>query len=281
MNEVINNASNASFFLQINGVTVFSAREFGKGDVADLSGIKPHSFFRQLRIELIDNQQQRIIDNQSEVLISSNQREVNQSIILQAGNTYYSLRYIVTHEDSALMPGVQVRDGIVFFEDLKSFSRTISNLNELSDEDLEFWEDGLDFDNSLRRKYESSFETLEDIDLESSSELYIPDESLATLVNEDGIFVVGDEIHKITNNHEYVIKGLDFEKLNQIDDLRVDLPENVSKFEIQKGLGDESNVSRFDIPKALGDESLTVARVAYGTHTRKKTPYADIGINNL
>ncbi|NET73563.1 MAG: hypothetical protein F6K62_22275, partial [Sphaerospermopsis sp. SIO1G2] len=41
------------------------------------------------------------------------------------------------------------------------------------------------------------------------------------------------------------------------------------------------NVSRFDIPKALGDESLTVARVAYGTHTRKKTPYADIGINNL
>ena len=259
-------SSDSSFGLRINGTTVFSTREFGEGDVADLSGTKAYPFFKQVKIELFNNEQLRQTDSSSEVFVYSDKKEEEQVAVLQSKKAYYEIKYIVIHEESSSIPGVEVRDGIVFFKNTESFSQTLSLLNSIDDEELEFWEDSLDFDNSLRKGYDISFDTLEDIDLESSSKLYIPDDALATVVNENGIFVVGNEIHKITNENEYIVQNLDFDKLKQIDDSEVNLPENVTKFKIRKG---------------IKDNTLIQTRVGEGKYTRKKSPYVDIGVKHL
>lgn len=88
-----------------------------------------------------------------------------------------------------------VNNDIIEFATLEDFKKTIEELTSVSD--LATWEKDHGIQKSMR-----SFQ--DDLDT-PTEELIIPDDQFATLVNKDGLIIIGDKIHLITFEKEYTL----------------------------------------------------------------------------
>jgi hypothetical protein len=135
---------------------------------------------------------------------------------------------------------VVVKDGIVYFQDREAFKSTMSELNTNNELYLEQWEKKIGFKNSYRRLLDSLANDTSISDFEYTKlENTIPDICLATIVNEHGVYVLNDTIHKITMDMEYIIPNLNFSQLNKIELSSTNLKSlnsDIQIFEIQRRL---------------------------------------------
>ena len=117
----------------------------------------------------------------------------------------------------------------------------MEELHEKGRNYLEVWEIKMCFDNSLRNFYET----------DSLNESYpdngiIQDPFFASVVNQDGLFVIGDSIHKITFEKEYIIPNYNFaalQKLNNPSKLKNAVINNqIIEFNILRGSAKEKDL---------------------------------------
>ena len=139
---------------------------------------------------------------------------------------------------------VVVKNGALHFKNQDAFVKTVTKLNEES-ADLDAWEKSLNFTNSLRQ-VEGDVESLD-----------IPDPVFAAILNADGVYYIGKEIHKVTSKYEYVIKDGDEQKLAAITVGNGQNLKAVVAHEIKFGNAENASNLRFQ-----------------GKSTRKKTPYS-------
>jgi hypothetical protein len=132
--------------------------------------------------------------------------------------TFFALTYSCSKnelsEKEQIQETVYAKDNIVHFKSMKDFVKTINFLHSLHRKDLATWEKDLGFSKSMRNYYEE-LQDPNNADIEDRWSV-IPDPVFASIVNEQGVFVIGDTIHKITYNYEYLITDGD---LNKLDDL--------------------------------------------------------------
>lgn len=132
---------------------------------------------------------------------------------------------------------VVVIDGIVHFKNRETFKTTIDVLHKNGRGRLKEWETKVGFYDSFRKLNDN-----DTINEPYPNNAIIQDPFFATVVNEDGLFVIADSIHKITFQSEYIIPDYDFELLKEIkntDGLKsVKLKNEIIKFEITRGKAD-------------------------------------------
>lgn len=116
-------------------------------------------------------------------------------------------------ENVSIEEDVKVVNGIVYFKNQSAFKKVMASLHENGQENLSVWEVKMGFDNSYRKKIDTECAGDEEM---LDTLLIIEDPFFATVVNQDGIFVINDTIHKITYNQEFLIPNLDFDKLDNI-----------------------------------------------------------------
>src|SRR5690606_14905714 len=127
----------------------------------------------------------------------------------------------------------EIRNGRFVFQDLEAFKNYMNNLHELPMEEV-MANDAANELLSLREHYEAIDGVGEEADVttdqlfESGQLLNVPDHRFASVLNQDGVFQIGEEIHKITQNMEYIIANGDEEILANNDWEN----ENVEKFDI-------------------------------------------------
>lgn len=152
---------------------------------------------------------------------------------------------------------VWVQNDIVYFKDRIAFKDALTELHSLDVDELETWEKSIGFSNSYRKVLNSQLSS-ESID--EADEFIIEDMYFASVVNQDGVFVLNDTIHKITYSTEYVIPDLDFEKLYKINDDASNGLDNVETFNIKRGSFKEpseialKSVSGWETIEKRGDE---------------------------
>jgi hypothetical protein len=143
-----------------------------------------------------------------------------------------------TQEYSYNSNGVKVIDNVVYFRDSKSFSETMNTLVTYNEQSLANWETENGFTTSYRKVLNGSSEdSLAYITETDSAFAYIIESpAFATVVNNEGVFVIGDTIHKITYSTEYMIPELDFITLSGIDsdDITKSVSSNIITFEIMR-----------------------------------------------
>ena len=102
---------------------------------------------------------------------------------------------------------------------MKGFTNTINLLHKNGRDNLKTWEVEIGFENSLRKFYEDTVVAKSKTNeaFETDSWELVSDSFFASVVNKDGIYVVGDTIHKITYDIEYLITDGDFKKLEDLD----------------------------------------------------------------
>ncbi len=144
-------------------------------------------------------------------------------------------------EKESLAPSdqeVYVKNNIVHFATMDNFKTTVDQLMNYTEDELEKWENSIGFNNSMRKYYQN----LEEPDQPELLERWklIPDAVLATLVNDDGVYVVDGEIHKITYEYEYIIRDGDYSKLTDIENISKNKNANsaIGVFKIQRKTND-------------------------------------------
>lgn len=140
---------------------------------------------------------------------------------------------------------VAVKNGTLYFKDEDTFVRIINQLNA-ENADLDAWEKSLNFTNSLRQNQKDD------------EALDIPDPVFAAILNKDGVYYIGNEIHKVTPKYEYVIKDGNADKLKAVTAGNVQNLKRVVAHEIKFGVAAQNFNARFQ-----------------GKSTRKKTPYSN------
>ncbi|MCG6191413.1 hypothetical protein [Maribellus maritimus] len=134
--------------------------------------------------------------------------------------------------------GVKVVDDVVYFKNAKAFAKTMQALNEKKEKDLENWEIENGFAASYRKVLNgtSKDSLIYLTETDSAFSYIIESPEFATVVNEDGVFVIGDTIHKITYSVEYMIPDLDFSALSAIDlgDITKSAKSNIVTYEITR-----------------------------------------------
>ena len=115
--------------------------------------------------------------------------------------------------------GLYVENNIIHFTSMADFKATIDYLMSIDADRLGEWEETIGFNNSMRKYYEnwvnSEPETIDD------RWSIISDPVFASIVNSQGIYSVGDTIHIITYDMEYLITDGDYSKLNMLSDLDI------------------------------------------------------------
>lgn len=96
-----------------------------------------------------------------------------------------------------------VENGIVCFQSMEGFRETMKFLHNCSDEEILKWQKSIGFNYSLLDYYNSA----EEFDSDSA---IIPDMVFAAVVNADGFFSIGDSLHLITYEKEYVFNKEDY-----------------------------------------------------------------------
>jgi len=96
--------------------------------------------------------------------------------------------------------GFTIENNYVRFYSKESFIKTMSALHKLSTSELPKWEKEHGIQNSLRSK---QWDTTKTIDVEN---MLVQDMRFASVINEDGVYAIGDSIHKITQDKEYVYR---------------------------------------------------------------------------
>lgn len=118
--------------------------------------------------------------------------------------------------------GVEVHNGRLVFNDMEAFKAYMEEMHSMSLEEVEA-ADANDGVLSLRERYQQIDGVGEDAtvttdQLFASGELlFVPDSRFASVLNQDGVFQIGDDIHKITQNMEYIITNDDEEILENSD----------------------------------------------------------------
>lgn len=137
--------------------------------------------------------------------------------------------YEPNHSESKL----EIQNGIIKFDNKAQYLETIKLLNNMSSSELEQWELNNNFLNSMRRKYAEIENSENEIKSEIIPWKLIPDPVFATIVNTDGVYIVGDSIHVLKENQEMLVKDGDINKLELIleSDSEVQL-ENVDYFDV-------------------------------------------------
>lgn len=115
--------------------------------------------------------------------------------------------------------GIKIVDNVVYFEDSEAFKTTMDLLVAKNIKELESWEREIGFSSSYRKVLsgESSDSLAYCTETDSTFKYIIESPAFATIVNEDGVFVIGDTIHKITYDTEYLIPNIDFSALKNIE----------------------------------------------------------------
>lgn len=133
-------------------------------------------------------------------------------------------KVIPIKSDSAnrVAEGVEVRHGRLVFYDMEAFKNYMDEMHSMSLEEVEV-ADANDGVLSLREHYaqidgvgENATESTDQL-FETGQLLMVPDSRFASVLNKDGVFQIGDEIHKITQNMEYIIANGDEDILENSD----------------------------------------------------------------
>lgn len=99
-----------------------------------------------------------------------------------------------------------VVNDVVVFKSLESFSEVMLELHDYNSSELSSWEIENGITKSLRKV---QLDGSDEVDNEPSNWL-IPDSRFATVINSDGLYAIGDSMHYITDNNEYIYPiGLD------------------------------------------------------------------------
>jgi hypothetical protein len=106
--------------------------------------------------------------------------------------------------------GVELHNGRLVFQDIEAFKSYMNGLQERSMDEV-IANDAANEMESLREYYEAIDGVGDDADVTtdqlfaSGQLLNVPDLRFASVLNKDGVFQIGEEIHKITQNMEYII----------------------------------------------------------------------------
>lgn len=147
-------------------------------------------------------------------------------------------------ELSKVEPDVRLENGRVVFKDDLAFENTMNMLHTYEVEQIEQWEKGLGHDS-----YRNS-------DLFLTEDEVVHDNQFAAILNENAEYQIGNTIHKITHEIEYMIPIGKEEAL-----ISKDFSDNdIEKFEIIN--------KNFDLKDEKGN-SLEAARGPWGTITTK------------
>jgi len=110
---------------------------------------------------------------------------------------------------------VLIEEGVLTFKSKNAFLETLEHLKTLSNEDIILWINDIGFGNShfMVQDYYDSLPTDTDLSLSEKLKdegiLYIPDPSFSAILNEEGLYKIGKEYHKITENKEYISENYD------------------------------------------------------------------------
>lgn len=94
---------------------------------------------------------------------------------------------------------IEVKDGYLTFKNSEAFKNTMDIILKKPERELSQWNQSINFTNSLRSSYEQ--------DSILASDRLIPDPYFASVVNKQGMFAIGDTLHRITENYEYALKN--------------------------------------------------------------------------
>jgi hypothetical protein len=110
---------------------------------------------------------------------------------------------------------IYVKNNIIHFKTMNDFVETIDYLMSVDRNKISEWEKSIGFKSSMRAYYENLDEPKQADLIERWS--LIPDPVFASIVNDEGIYCIGDTIHKVTRYIEYLITDGDYAKLSLID----------------------------------------------------------------
>lgn len=156
-----------------------------------------------------------------------------------------------------------VKNGVVHFTSIESFQNTIQEIQNFGSYDLAEWERRKGIENSLRKFQEELVET----DGNSTpSNWLIPDQKFATVVSRHGFFAIGDSMHLITRDREYIFKIGDI-----TDYMNIEGQKNVKIFNIIDGVNSKSwsdkvyyfNHINFNIPPTSARGTYRVIAYAW------------------
>ena len=89
---------------------------------------------------------------------------------------------------------IEVTDGYLSFKSLEVFKTTMNSILKKPEKELSQWSQSIKFSNSLRASDER--------DSILMSDRLISDPYFAAVVNKDGIFSIGDTLHRITEYYK-------------------------------------------------------------------------------
>lgn len=93
-----------------------------------------------------------------------------------------------------------IENNYVRFKDVASFNSVMTDLNKLKTSELSKWEKENGISNSLRAAETDTINSVEPEDM------LVVDLRFAAIINKDGLFAIGDSMHLITSDKEYVYK---------------------------------------------------------------------------
>lgn len=199
-------------------------------------------------------------------------------------------------EDSSSYPegeslrGIAVINNTVHFEDVAAFSEAMRVAHSMGVERLGEFEEIIGMENSLRSNLLANRDEEGD-ELNEHPVGYPHDLFFASVLNADGIFYLGDTIHKVTDDYEYALVGGDEESLNEILASRDGLPAHpgLKVHQITGDLGDEGKegdapqrvlTGMHTIIRDIGtDPSGNPKRVVMEAWSRNYLTYASNGVN--
>lgn len=108
---------------------------------------------------------------------------------------------------------VVVKNGALHFKDMDVFVKITNQLND-GTLDANLWVKSIEFNNSLKQVQAEKLAKGEVLDTE---DLEIPDPVFASILNANGVYFIGDEAHKVTDEYEYVANAKEVDKLSNIN----------------------------------------------------------------
>ena len=129
------------------------------------------------------------------------------------------------------------KGGYIQFKDIKAFKTTLTELKKMNDEQLKEWEtkNGV---KSLRSKF------IEMKEGDSPGLNPIEEPYFAAVVNNQGVFAIGSEIHVVTYEKEYLISNDNQKELAKVLDNNITLSSNLKAFNIERKVFDSANKSK-------------------------------------
>ncbi len=131
-------------------------------------------------------------------------------LVLVFVSVFYSCeKEIDTYDDESLSnEKIIVDNGMLIFKDINAFTKQLEILHSMSEVEQESWLLEIGFSNSLYQKTKDL--TVEEILEEKYVE--VPDRVFSKILNSEGVYVVGNEAHKILQEKELTIAKKELKK---------------------------------------------------------------------